>query len=90
MSCGAYIPAVFPRKANHSPSENLRYMANMSARMAIQLFKGGLKSPATALFPGFGTVLTHSKHSMCKCLHTEEEEMANCSSILATRTQWTA
>lgn len=27
-----------------------------SVRMAIQLFKGGLKSPATALFPGFGTI----------------------------------
>ena len=62
-----HIYQLFTRdsKANHSPSENLRYTANTSVHMATELFRGGVTSPPTALFPRFGTVLTHSKHSTC-------------------------
>ena len=37
-------------KASHSP-ENLRFTADRRVHMATELFRGGVTSPATALFP---------------------------------------
>ena len=52
-------------KASHSP-ENLRFTADRRVHMATELFRGGVTSPATALFPRADTqqasntwVLTH-------------------------------